>query len=222
MLEVLLEWAGDEAVDEERLAADVDELVSDYAELPLREIRVGELVGRITTMMREHGTVLPSDLTLLFKALITLEGLGRKYDPDFVMVDRLKPFVERAMAARYAPAEVGRRGGASIGQFVDLMRSIPRDLSRLLRDARRGRIRMDLDLKRLDDFVRKLDGAIDRISIAIMTASVVIGSSIVMTLTSGPQVMGVPVFTVLGLFGYLLAFVNSVWIVLSIWRSRAD
>ena len=81
---------------------------------------------------------------------------------------------------------------------------------------------MDLDLKRLDDFVRKLDGAIDRISIAIMTASVVIGSSIVMTLTSGPQVMGVPVFTVLGLFGYLLAFVNSVWIVLSIWRSRAD
>jgi len=222
MLEVLLEWAGDEAVDEERLAADVDELVSDYAELPLREIRVGELVGRITTMMREHGTVLPSDLTLLFKALITLEGLGRKYDPDFVMVDRLKPFVERAMAARYAPAEVGRRGGASIGQFVDLMRSIPRDLSRLLRDARRGRIRMDLDLKRLDDFVRKLDGAIDRISIAIMTASVVIGSSIVMTLTSGPQVAGVPVFTVLGLFGYLLAFVNSVWIVLSIWRSRAD
>jgi len=44
----------------------------------------------------------------------------------------------------------------------------------------------------------------------------------VMTVTSGPQVAGVPVFTVLGLFGYLLAFVNSVWIVLSIWRSRAD
>ena len=222
MLEVLLEWAGEEAVDEERLAADVDELVSDYGDLPLRDIRVGELIGRITGLMREHGTVLPSDLTLLFKALITLEGLGRTYDPDFVFVERLKPFVDRAMAARYAPAEVGRRGGASLGQFVDLMRSIPRDLARLLRDARRGRIRMDLDLKRLDDFVRKLDSTIDRISIAIMTASVVIGSSIVMTVTSGPQVMGVPVFTVLGLFGYLLAFVNSVWIVLSIWRSRTD
>ena len=222
MLEVLLEWAGDEAVDEDRLAADVDELVSDYADLPLRDIRVGELIGRITAVMREHGTVLPSDLTLLFKALITLEGLGRKYDPDFVLVDRLKPFVDRAMAARYAPAEVGRRGGASLGQFVDLMRSIPRDLARLLRDARRGRIRMDLDLKRLDDFVRKLDRTIDRISIAIMTASIVIGSSIVMTVTSGPQMFGVPVFTVLGFLGYLLAFVNSVWVVLAIWRSRSD
>ena len=117
MVEVLLEWAGEEAVDEERLAADVDELVADYADLPLRDIRVGELIGRITAMMREHGTVLPSDLTLMFKALITLEGLGRKYDPDFVLADRLKPFVDRAMAARYAPAELGRRGGASIGQF---------------------------------------------------------------------------------------------------------
>jgi len=222
MLEVLLEWAGDEVVDEDRLAADVDELVGDYADLPLRDIRVGELIGRITTLMREHGTVLPADLTLLFKALITLEGLGRKYDPEFVLVDRLKPFVDRAMAARYAPAEVGRRGGANIGQFVDLVRSIPRDLSRLLRDARRGRVRMDLDLKRLDDFVRKLDRAIDRASIAIMTASVVIGSSIVMTVTSGPQTFGIPIFTVLGLFGYLLAFINSVWIVLSIWRSRGE
>jgi ubiquinone biosynthesis protein len=222
MLEVLLEWAGEEAVDEERLAADVDELVTDYAELPLRDIQVGELIARITGMMREHGTMLPSDLTLLFKAFITLEGLGRKYDPDFVLVDRLKPFVERAMAARYAPSEIGRRGGATVGQFVDLMRSIPRDVARLLRDARRGRMRMDVDVKRLDDFVRKLDSAIDRITIGIMTASVVIGSSLVMTVTSGPEVFGIPIFTVLGLFGYLLAFVNSVWVIVSIWRSRTD
>jgi ubiquinone biosynthesis protein len=213
MLEVLLEWAGEEAVDEERLAADVDELVTDYAELPLRDIQVGELIARITGMMREHGTMLPSDLTLLFKAFITLEGLGRKYDPDFVLVDRLKP---------YAPSEIGRRGGATVGQFVDLMRSIPRDVARLLRDARRGRMRMDVDVKRLDDFVRKLDSAIDRITIGIMTASVVIGSSLVMTVTSGPEVFGIPIFTVLGLFGYLLAFVNSVWVIVSIWRSRTD
>ena len=222
MLEVLLDWAGEEAVDEERLSADVDELVADYADLPLKDIRVGELLGRVTAMMRAHGIVLPSDLTLMFKALVTLEGSGRKYDPEFVLADRLRPFVERALAARYAPTEVGRRGGASIGHFLDLVGSIPRDLARLLKDARRGRLRLDLDLKRLDSFGRKLDRTIDRLTIGIMTASVVIGSSIVMTVASGPQVFGIPIFTVLGAFGYLLAFVNSVWVVLSIWRSRTD
>ena len=222
MVDVLLDWAGDEAVDEEQLAADVDELVADYGDLPVKDMRVGELIGRINAMMRTHGTVLPSDLTLMFKALITLEGSGRRYDPNFVLADRLKPFVERALSARYAPAEMGRRGGAGIGQFVDLMRAIPRDLARLLKDARRGRLRLDLDLKRLDSFVRKLDRTINRITIGIMTASVVIGSSIVMTVDSGPKVFGMPVFTVLGSLGYLLAFVNSVWVIFSIWRSRSE
>ena len=222
MVDVLLDWAGEEVVDEERLAADVDELVADYGDLPVKDMRVGELIGRITSMMRTHGIVLPSDLTLMFKALITLEASGRQYDPEFVLADRLKPFVERALASRYAPAEVGRRGGAGIGQFLDLMRAIPRDLARLLKDARRGRLRLDLDLKRLDSFVRRLDSTIDRATIGIMTASVVIGSSIVMTVTSGPQVFGIPIFTALGSLGFLLAFVNSVWVVLSIWRSRSD
>jgi ubiquinone biosynthesis protein len=222
MVDVLLDWAGEAPVDEERLAADVDELVADYGDLPVKDMRVGELIGRINAMMRTHGTVLPSDLTLMFKALITLEGSGRRYDPDFVLADRLKPFVERALAARYAPAEMGRRGGAGLGQFVDLMRAIPRDLARLLKDARRGRLRLDLDLKRLDSFVRKLDRTINRITIGIMTASVVIGSSIVMTVDSGPKVLGMPVFTVLGSLGYLMAFVNSVWVIFSIWRSRSD
>jgi len=222
MLEVLLDWAGEDAVDEERLAADVHELAFDYADVPIKDIRVSVLLHRVTAVVREHGIVLPSDLTLMFKALITLEGLGRKYDPEFRLVERLKPFLDRAIAARYAPAAVVRRSGANLGRFLGLVGSVPRDLGRLVKDARRGRMRVDLDLKRLDSFGRKLDSTIDRITIGIMTASLVIGSSIVMTVTSGPQVLGIPVFTVLGLFGYLLAFFNSVWIIVSIWRSRRD
>jgi ubiquinone biosynthesis protein len=220
MLEVLLDWAGDDAVDEERLAADLGELVTDYADVALKDLRVGALIARITQLVRDHGIVMPADLTLMFKALITLEGLGRKYDPEFRLTDRLRPFLDRAMAARYAPVELGRRGTANLGQLLGLIGSVPRDVARLLKDARRGRIRVDLDLKRLDSFGGKLDKTIDRITVGIMTASLVIGSSIVMTVTSGPQVLGMPLFTVLGLLGYLLAFVNSVWIVVSIWRSE--
>ena len=87
---------------------------------------------------------------------------------------------------------------------------------------RRGRIRVDLDLKRLDSFGRKLDSTIDRITIGLMTASLVIGSSIVMTVKAGPTVFGLRLFTGLGLFGYLLAFINSLWIIVSIWRSGRE
>lgn len=220
ILEVLLDWAGEDAVDEERLAADVDELVTDFADLPMKDIRVASLIARLTAIVREHGIMLPTDLTLMFKCLITLEGSARKYDPDFRLVDRLKPFVDRALAARYSPAEMGRRGGANVGHFLSLLGAMPRELARLLKDARRGRIRIDLDLKRLDSVGRRLDNTVDRLTIGLMTASVVIGSSIVMTVTSGPQLFGVPIFSVLGSLGFLMAFINSVWVIFSIWRSR--
>ena len=97
---------------------------------------------------------------------------------------------------------------------------MPRDLARLIKDARHGRMRVDLDLKRLDSFGDRLDSAIDRATIGIMTASLVIGSSIVMTVPGGPTIFGVSLLTVLGLLGYLTAFVNSVWVIFSIWRSR--
>ena len=96
---------------------------------------------------------------------------------------------------------------------------MPRDLARLVKDARHGRMRVDLDLKRLDSFVDRLDRTIDRVTIGIMTASLVIGSSIVMTVAGGPTLFGMSLLTLFGLLGYLIAFVNSLWIIFSIWRS---
>ena len=219
MLDVLLDWAGDAVVDEAKLGADVDELVFDYEGVALKDIRIGALLKAFAAIIREHSIVMPSDLTLMFKALITMEGLGRQYDPDFHVLDHLTPLVRAAIAERYRPAGVMRRGRTALAQAFNLVTSVPRDLARLLRDARRGKTRIDLDLKRLDTFGRQLDRTIDRATMGIMTASLVIGSAIVMTVHEGPTLLGIPVLTMLGLAGYVVAFFNSVWIILGIWRS---
>jgi ubiquinone biosynthesis protein len=222
MIDVLMEWAGDAWVDEAKLAADVNELVFEYEGLPLKDIRIGTLIRQFAAIIREHSIVLPADLTLMFKALITLEGLGRQYDPDFHIIDHLQPMLRQAMQERYKPAEVMRRGRNTLAGIASVIGDVPRDMARLLRDARRGQTRIDLDLKRLDHFGRQLDRTLDRTTMGIMTASLVIGSSIVMTVPGGPSVFGMPLFPILGLTGYLLAFLNSLWIIFGIWRSGKD
>ena len=219
MLDTLLDWAGDAYVDEVKLAADVNELVFEYEGMPLKDIRIGTLLRQFAAIIREHSIVMPSDLTLMFKAMITMEGLGRRYDPEFHVIDHLTPMLRQAIAERYRPAGMLRRGRNTVGQFLDLVGSVPRDLGRLLRDARRGKTRVDLDLKRLDSFGKQLDRTIDRATMGIMTASLVIGSSIVMTVQGGPQLLGMPVLTILGLLGYVVAFFNSLWVIIGIWRS---
>ena len=219
MLEVLLDWAGEAHVDEARLIADVNEMVFDYELMPLKDLRIGTIIRQFAAIVRRHSIVLPADLTLMFKALITFEGLGRQYDPDFQISEHLRPWLKRALRQRYRPGEMVRRGRGAVNEFLNVIGSVPRDIARLLREARRGRVRVDLDLKRLDSFGRQLDRTLDRATVGILTASLVIGSSIVLTVRDGPAIFGIPVLPAIGLFGYVLAFLNSLWIVYGIWRS---
>jgi ubiquinone biosynthesis protein len=220
MLEVLLDWRDNDAVNEARLAADLGELALDFSDAQLKDLKVGALLHRLSAILREHSIVLPPDLALLFKALMTLEGFGRHYDPEFRLVERAEPFLNRALAERYQPVDAWRRGKAAASDFLRLASSLPGDLARLVKDARHGRIRVDLDLKRLDAFGYRLHNAVDRATVGIMTASLVIGSSIVMTVEGGPTLFGISLLTYFGFIGYLIAFVNSLWIIFSIWRSR--
>jgi len=222
MLDVLLDWAGDAYVDEAKLSEDVNELVSDYESVPLKDIRIGALIRQFAAIVRQHSIALPPDLTLMFKALITMEGLGRQYDPDFHVTDHLAPMLRQALRERFQPGELVRRGRSAVTDFLGLIGSVPRDMVRLLREARRGKTRIDLDIKRLDSFGRQLDRTLDRVTVGIMTASLVIGSAIVMTVEGGPSLLGVPVLTALGLIGYVVAFLNSVWILYGIWRAGRE
>src|SRR5260370_29434687 len=86
MLEVLLDWRGDDDVDEARLAADLGELAFDYVDLKLKDLKIGVLLRRVSAILRGHSIVLPVDLTLLFKALIRLYGRRRQYDPEFRLI----------------------------------------------------------------------------------------------------------------------------------------
>ena len=147
---------------------------------------------RFAGIVREHSIVLPADLTLMFKALITMEGLGRQYDPEFHIVEHLTPLLRSVLLERYRPGELARRGRSAAAEFLNVVGSVPRDIARLVREARRGKTRIDLDLKRLDDFGKQLDETLDRVTVGIMTASLVIGSAIIMTVQGGPDVLRHP------------------------------
>jgi len=222
MLDVLIDWAGDAYVDEAKLAADVNELVFEYQDVPLKDIRIASVVRQFSAIVREHSIVLPADLAMMFKALITLEGLGRQYDPEVHIIDHLAPLLRDALDQRYQPAELVRRGRSALAEFLNLVGAVPRDFARLLREARRGKTRLDLDLKRLDQFGAQVERSINRGSMAVMTASLVIGSAIVLNVPNGPTVLGIDVLATLGVAGYVAAFFNSLWVIYGVWRSGRE
>ena len=218
--DVLFDWTGDIAVDEVSLLLEIQNFVDQYHGIPLKQLSLGAMLNDLVAILREHHISLPADLALLIKAFITLEGMGRELDPDFDMAGEALPILERALRARYTPGALIKRGWRSAGEMLALIADLPHDLSRLLRAARRGRLEIHIDVTHLKHVGNQLDSAANRLTIGIVVAALIIGSSIVMTVSGGPQLLGLPLF---GLVGYLGAAAGGVWLLLSIWKSsRAD
>ena len=213
--DVLLTWASDTTVDTESLAIEVDAFLDSYHSVPLKQLKLGSMLSDITVILRNHQLTLPPDLSMLFKVFITLEGLGRQLDPDFDMVGTATPFLKRAVFARYTPEAIAKRGFRNISSMIDIFGSLPQDLRRLLRAAKRGALQVNVDITRLEKFGRQLDKSASRITVALITSALIVGSSIVMTVSGGPTLMGLPLF---GFIGFLAAGIGGIWILLSIYR----
>lgn len=217
--DVLLDWADNGMHDEEALSAEIESFVEQYRGVPLKELRIGEMLNDAVKILRQHRLSMPPDLALLIKAFISLEAMGRDLDPEFDIAGQASPVLERIMKAHYSPAAILRRGLHTSNELLELTAGLPRDLTRLLRMARRGRFELHVDVQSLRRVGNQLDRAANRLTIGIVIAALIIGSSIVMTVPGGPNLFGLPLF---GLIGFLGAAVGGVWLLLSIRRSNRE
>jgi ubiquinone biosynthesis protein len=155
----------------------------------------------------------------MLKAFITLEGMGRRLDPDFDMAGEAAPIIEEVLRRHYAPINLARRMRKSVAQTLRLLGDLPSDLSRLLRNASKGRIEVHVDIRALKEVSNQLDQAASRLTLGIVTAALIIGSAIVMNVQGDKQAFGLPLF---GFLGFVGAAIGGVWLLISIWRSGKD
>lgn len=220
IIDVVCNWSSEGLTDEEGLMREIQTFVDKYHGVPLKQLSLGAMLSDLMTILRKYRITLPSDLALLVKAFITLEGMGRELNPDFEMAAEAMPILAQSVRARYAPAALIKRGWRSIGEMLAMISGLPHDLSKLLRTARRGRLEIHIDVTHLKHVGNQLDGAANRMVVGVVVASLIIGSSIVMTVPGGPTLLGLPTF---GLLGFLGAGTGGVWLLLSILKSnRAD
>jgi len=212
-VEVLLGWSSAGETDIDVLTQDAVAFIDRYEGVSLEKLDVNQMLGDIAELVRQNGLVLPSDVSVLLRAFVTLDGLGRALAPDFQLSEHIAPFAREAVERHYAPRAVVRRG---LRDLTAVLGSLPHDVRMLLSRARHGNLRMDLDLKRLDAFGHQIDRSANRLTVGMVTSALIIGTSIALTVSGGPRLLGLPLFALLG-FGSSLVF--GLWLLWSISRA---
>ena len=199
------------------LRTDINGFVSQYYEVPLQELQISGLLKEAFDIFRAHQMTLPSNLSLMLKALITVEGLGRLLHPDFDMVSEVRPYVSQLMFRRYDPRRRFRDILNVFDDFSSLVEELPQGVRDTLRKINAGELRIQFEHRNLEKLTKEFNQSSNRISSAVIIAALIIGSSLVMQVPVGPDFLGFPV---LGVLGYLVASVLGLILLWNIFRSK--
>lgn len=214
----LLAGAGDlpDEVSLPNLRHDLAFFIDNYYDIPLHEINTGRLLDEFFEILSLYRIRFAPDLMLLAKALVTIEGIGRKLDPNFNMIVHLKPFMEKIVREKAGPAHIGREASRTLLSFASLFRNLPRDLQTLINRINHNRFKIDLEHRGLDRLINDLDRSSNRLSFSMLIAALIIGSSLIMQTEKGPLLFGFPA---LGFIGYSIAGILGLWLAIAILRS---
>ena len=205
----------DEDVDMVPLRSDVERMVSRFVGVPLERIDLGNVLDEFFQALRRHDLLCPPNIVLLIKAMGTIEGVATAVDPSFDLVAFTRPYIERLLKRRFSPRAVARRVRNVGVSLLQLGESLPGDVSSLLRRIRRNRLRIQLDLVAIEDVVAGVEDASERLGYAILIASLVMASSILVLASNGAGLTWY-----LGMGGFLFSATLAFGLIINSWRRR--
>lgn len=218
-LDVLLAFntGREQLVDDSLLLRDLMEMLHAYHSVPIGELNIKNLFADINLLLRTHGLQLPSDLALMFKAVVAAEGTAHKLYPDLNVIGEIEPFIGRLGRERWQPRHLLQQLGRQLRQLLRLQNDLPSRLRSILDRIDRGQLTIRFRHENLDGLRRTLDSVSNRLAFSILTAALIIGSSMIITTGIKPLLFGYPA---IGLIGYLISAILGLTVLINIIRNR--
>ena len=188
--------------DRSQLEREIGFFIDRYLYRPLKEIRIGEVLQKMLDLAVSFRLTIKPNLYLMLKAISQVESLGAELDPDFEIVSRAKPFVERIQWARLNPRRLAAEIFASGTDLVSLLQEIPAEFRSILKQTRAGQLNIVFQHRGLEKLRNTLDRSSNRIAYAIVLAALIVGSSLVVLSGVPPTWNKIPL---IGLIGFLVA-----------------
>jgi len=205
-----------EEIDTRSLKIDIKEMLDQYYDKPLKEIKLGELINQLVETSIKHQIKMPAEFTLLGKTLITIEGIGLELDPDFNLAEIAKPYAKDVILERKSPQRLMVKLLNDLSELYNLVILIPRQLSKTLKKMEKGTFKLEFQHRGLENLINALDKSTNRLSYSLILAAIIVGSSLIMQTDKGPLFMGFPV---IGVLGFLIAAILGLGLVIIILRS---
>lgn len=206
-------------VDIQLLREDVDQLREKYYDIPLSKVSIGEPVNDLFSIAHQYHIQLPSELTLLGKTLLTMEGIVEKLDPDLSIVKMAEPFGRQLLKERYQPKKLAETFFNQWSEFGEILTDIPQNIKDVTSILKKGKLPVEISIDKAEVFLNKLNRISNRLSfsIVLLSFSIIMVGLIIGSALSGQSSLlwDIPAIEI----GFGVAILMFIWLLYSIFKS---
>lgn len=204
-------------VDHGALLEALSRLLAEYSTAEMKEINVGTVLTEVIEVLRGQNMVMTSSVTMLARGFVTIEGVIAQVASDISVIEIVSKHVIAQQAdPKFLATQLIDLATTSAAS-AEALAKLPTQLSNTLEMLDRGQIKVNGDIEVSSRILATAYASVGRISLALLSAGLFLGSSILCTTAMQPQLLGVPL---LGVLGYVGAFVLGAYTVFHILVSR--
>lgn len=204
-------------VDHGALLEALSRLLAEYSTAEMKEINVGTVLTEVIEVLRGQNMMMTSSVTMLARGFVTIEGVIAQVAPDISVIEIVSKHVIAQQAdPKFLATQLIDLSTTSAAS-AEALAKLPTQLSNTLEMLDRGQIKVNGDIEVSSRILATAYASVGRISLALLSAGLFLGSSILCTTAMQPQLLGVPL---LGVLGYVGAFVLGAYTVFHILVSR--
>lgn len=201
------------SIDFEAFQREVRNTLSPYMGLALGQINNGRILIEATKIAARYNIKVPGDWMLVFKAILTMEGMGRTLDPDFDMIKIGQDLVKDLVKNQYSIPRLSREFLWVAKDVASLLQTLPRQIRWMFRKFNSNDFAFEIKSPDLVEIKNQLDTNGRRMSLSVMSVGLFLSAAIALNQTAGDRVGEYPtiavIFFSLGfifLLGLLLKF----------------
>jgi ubiquinone biosynthesis protein len=199
--------------DEHVLRRGITELMGRHRASSMHELGAGSIMVQLLQLAGQSRLRLPAELSMVGKALLNLDEVTRRLDPDFRPLEALEEFGPRLLREEFGGTNRARlaRTALEAREFVE---QLPQRANLLIDSLTEGNLTVKVDAFDEDQLLRELEKVSNRLTSGLILAAIIVGAAMTMSVDGGPELFGYPAISIvffvgaalggLALMGYIL------------------
>jgi len=188
-----------------------------YYDVPIEKLSISNILNEIFRFLRKYKVYIPSELSMLAKTIITLEGSARSLNPNFSVSLVGEEFIKYYYINKLSIDNIFTHVKNNTEEVIYDIKGIPKQLKTILRNLENNNFKIQMEDIRFLSLEECITDLATKLSLSLILASMVVGSSLIISSQNINKNVWVKMVAIAG---FSISFIIGILLVIKIFRTQ--